>query len=196
MTRMLRCPNVLCLGAAALLATTLAMVQRQPAQDPADQPGPIHARLAKCAGEWDSETKFTMDPKQPPMEMAGSARAAMLLDGRYLQMEESGEMMGQPYTSLKIYGYNSGAKRAEAIWMWTNGTGMMVLGGEAKDGGKSLELSGGAKNASGEESFAVTVQFVSDDQFVVTLRSGEGPEGASWATTYTRKKAGAGDAAK
>ena len=57
-------------------------------------PGEPHKQLASLAGSWTTKTKSWMEPGKPPMESTGSCEEKILLDGRYLQQECTGEMMG------------------------------------------------------------------------------------------------------
>ena len=60
-------------------------------------PGEPHKQLASLAGSWTTKTKEWMEPGKPPMESTGSVEMKTLLDGRFLQQEFTGNMMGQPY---------------------------------------------------------------------------------------------------
>lgn len=57
-------------------------------------PGPEHALLTRLAGTWDATMKSWMDPAQPPMVSTGSSEQQMVLGGRFLRQEYTGEMMG------------------------------------------------------------------------------------------------------
>jgi hypothetical protein len=58
-------------------------------------PGEPHKQFASLAGSWTTKTKEWMEPGKPPMESSGVAEMKMLLDGRFLQQELTGDMMGQ-----------------------------------------------------------------------------------------------------
>ena len=64
-------------------------------------PGEPHKLLASLAGSWTTKTKEWMEPGKPPVESTGSAEMKMLLDGRFLQQEYSGQMMGQAFSDLR-----------------------------------------------------------------------------------------------
>src|SRR5918996_2296289 len=61
-------------------------------------PGEPHKQLASLAGSWTTKTKEWMEPGKPPTEATGSAEMKTVLDGRFLQQEFSGDMMGKPYS--------------------------------------------------------------------------------------------------
>ena len=71
-------------------------------------PGAPHAALAKMAGNWTYKMKMWMDPKAPPSESEGTSKGTMLLDGRYLQTDNQGNMMGMPFHGIGTMGYDRG----------------------------------------------------------------------------------------
>ena len=105
-------------------------------------PGEPHKLLASLAGNWTTKTKEWMEPGKPPMESTGSAEMKMLLDGRFLQQEYSGQMMGQPFSGLEIIGYDNLRKCYVTTWMSTMGTGTFIMEGTASDDGTTITLKG------------------------------------------------------
>ncbi len=57
-------------------------------------PGAPHKLLAGLEGTWITRTKSWMEPDKPPVEMTGTCEQKVLLGGRYLQQEYTGDMMG------------------------------------------------------------------------------------------------------
>lgn len=152
-------------------------------------PGPIHEHMKRCVGEFTTVTKMTgpgMDGMEPS---AGTAKITMSLDGRFLVTEEEGSMMGMPIKSMKIAGYNNGAKRFESVWMYTMSTGMLNLIGTSEDHGKSIKWKGTYKEADGEHTLEVTTTHVDENTFVERLLHADGEAGEMvMETTFTRKK--------
>lgn len=105
-------------------------------------PGEQHRQLASLAGSWATKTKEWTEPGKPPVETTGSAEMKMLLDGRFLQQELTGQMMGKPFYGLEIIGYDNLLKRYVTTWMSTMGTGMFDMEGTASDDGKTITLKG------------------------------------------------------
>ena len=105
-------------------------------------PGDPHKQLASLAGSWTTKTKEWMEPGKPPMESAGTAELKMLLDGRFLQQEYGGDMMGQPYSGIGVTAYDNLRKRYVSTWMDTMGTGIFVMEGTASADGKTITLKG------------------------------------------------------
>ena len=106
-------------------------------------PGEPHKQLASLAGSWTTKTKSWMEPGKPPMESTGSCEEKTLLDGRYLQQECTGEMMGQPFTGIGVQGYDNFTKKYVATWMDSMGTGIFVMDGTASADGKTITQKGG-----------------------------------------------------
>ena len=109
-------------------------------------PGEPHKQLASLAGSWTTKTKEWMDPNKPPMESTGTCEEKMMLDGRFLQQECTGDMMGQPFTGIGVTGYDNYTKKYVSTWMSSMGTGIFVMEGAASDDGKTITLQGSHKD--------------------------------------------------
>ncbi|MDD5461638.1 MAG: DUF1579 domain-containing protein [Methylococcales bacterium] len=106
-------------------------------------PGEPHKLFASLAGSWTTKTKEWMEPGKPPVESTGSAEMKILLDGRFLQQEVTGQMMGQPFSGLELIGYDNLLKRYVTAWLSTMGTGIFIMEGAASpDDDKTITLKG------------------------------------------------------
>jgi hypothetical protein len=105
-------------------------------------PGEPHKQLASLAGSWTIQTKEWMEPGKPPSESTGSVEMKMLLDGRFLQQEFSGDMMGKPYSGIGITAYDNLRKRYVSNWIDTMGTGIFSMEGTGNADGKTITLKG------------------------------------------------------
>jgi hypothetical protein len=105
-------------------------------------PGEPHKLFASLAGSWTTTTKEWMEPGKPPTESTGSAEIKMLLDGRFLQQEYTGVMMGQPYSGIGLSAYDNLRKRYVSTWIDSMGTGIFVMEGTASADGKTITLRG------------------------------------------------------
>ncbi len=105
-------------------------------------PGEPHKQFASLAGSWTTTTKSWMDPGKPPMESTGSGEMKMLLDGRFLYQEFTGEMMGQPFSGVGIDAYDNLRKRYVTVWLDTMSTGVFTMEGTASADGKTITLKG------------------------------------------------------
>jgi hypothetical protein len=149
-----------------------------------DGPGAEHKALAKMAGDY--TTKSVMDMGGQKQESVGTAKIASHMDGRFIAEEGKGEMMGMPYSSHKMYGFNNAAKKYEGVWMYTGSTGMMTMTGTSSDGGRSILFTAAVDQGGQKQNFTITVKRMDDDHFTVEMKMPEG--GPSMVTTYSRKK--------
>jgi len=137
-----------------MLAASVAMAKGKKTEKPMDPqammevytklaaPGEQHKQLASLAGSWTTKTKEWMEPNKPPVESTGSAEMKILLDGRFLQQELTGQMMGQPFSGIEITAYDNVLKRYVTSWMSTMGTGIFTMEGTASIDGKTITLKG------------------------------------------------------
>ena len=69
-------------------------------------PGPSHKDLARFVGSWDTETTILgMGPE--PMKSKGTAEWKWLFEGRWIQLNSSGQLMGRPYHNQMTMGYDN-----------------------------------------------------------------------------------------
>jgi hypothetical protein len=105
-------------------------------------PGEPHKLFATLAGGWTTTTKEWMEPGKPPTESTGTAEMKMLLDGRFLYQEFTGNMMGQPFSGVGIDAYDNMTKKYMTAWIDTMGTGIFMMEGTASTDGKTITLKG------------------------------------------------------
>ncbi len=105
----------------------------------AGTPGEMHEHLAKGVGVWHTETTMWMAPNTDPMTSEGKFTAKSIMDGRYTQVEMSGEMPGMgPYSGLGVYGFDNVSKEFVSSWIDNQGTGIANGKGELSADGKTL----------------------------------------------------------
>lgn len=170
-------------------ALTEAQQQAMQALAEQAQPGPVHAELMMRAGDY-TTTETYYAPGVEPQQFAGTAKLKSILGGRFLEEENSGDSLGQPYEGLRLYGYNNGTKQYEAIWIYNGSTAFLVLDGSSDDNGKTVRYTGAFLGpGGGRQTLRVTITQQDADHFVVKLL-GEGPNNATSTleTTYTRTK--------
>lgn len=101
-------------------------------------PGDAHKRMAGLEGSWITKSKSWMEPNKPPMESAGSCEQKMILGGRFLQQECTGDMMGQTFTGIGMMGYDNHSKTYVSTWVDSMGTGIYFMQGSASADGKTI----------------------------------------------------------
>ena len=154
-------------------------------------PGEPHKLFASLVGSWTTRTKEWMEPDKPPMESTGSAEMKMLLDGRFLQQEFTGDMMGQPYSGVGISAYDNLRKRYVTMWIDSMGTGIFTMEGTASADGKTITLKGQhAEPGGGHMTHRAVWQIVDSNTqtFDMYGTHEHGKEMKMMEITYTRKQ--------
>lgn len=188
---MTRTTILLAVAALAALLPAAVPARAEQGAGTTNTPGPIHEKMARTAGDYSTATKLWPRDGAAAIETSGTARFRLILGGRFLQEEDTGGMAAEPFSTLRLWGYNSVTKQFESAWLHTGSTSMLHLTGTSKDDGKTVEWSGSFANEKGEKiTLLVTTRAVDADHFVVSLtgRMPDGSKGASMETTYTRKK--------
>ena len=138
------------LAVAALFLSTAAFAADAPPQMSVEQqammdkmakaamPGPQHALLTKMAGEWSCTVKLQMDPSQPWQESQSTATITGLMDGRYVQEVDSGQMSGMPFSGMGLYGFDNVSGKYVSSWIDNMGTGIMTSVGTPDASGKVI----------------------------------------------------------
>ncbi len=101
-------------------------------------PGVPHKLLASLEGSWNAKVKAWMEPNGPPMESEGISEQKMLLGGRFLHQEFTGQMMGNPFTGIGITGYDNHTKKYVSTWLDSMGTATLVFEGTGSADGKTV----------------------------------------------------------
>src|SRR5262249_23711804 len=140
------------LAIVAMLASGVALAADAP-QMTADQkammdkmmkaatPEAQHAMLAKLAGEWTCTVKYQMDPAQPWQEAQSTAAVTTLMDGRYVQETDSGQVAGMPFTGMGVYGFDNVSGKYVSTWIDNMGTGIETSVGTPDASGKVITWS-------------------------------------------------------
>ncbi len=106
-------------------------------------PGRQHKALNKFVGRW----KKFMYTRWFPGEEAkthgpGEAVVTSIHAGRYIQLDEKMEMMGQPYDGLGFIGYDNFKGKYSLYWCDSLGTAASFSYGVESDGGNTLVFHG------------------------------------------------------
>lgn len=192
----------LALAVAALAKDEKADKKNQPAGAPgpgdfeafmkANAPGEHHAHLKQMAGTFDVEMDMVMAPGAPPQKTKGVQKSQMMLDGRYLHGDYTGDMMGMPFHGMSLMGYDNQKKRYFSAWVDSMSTGLIVFEGTCDEAGKVFTFTGDYDDAMTSRHLKVRTvsKFVSPDQYTFEwFETGpEGKEARTMYATYTRAK--------
>lgn len=99
-------------------------------------PGREHELLERMAGSWSTVTKSWSAPGEAPVESIGVCENKMVLGGRFLKQECSGDMMGSEFTGIGFTGYDNVEKKYVSTWLDSLGTAIYVFEGTADPGGR------------------------------------------------------------
>jgi hypothetical protein len=138
-----------CLVAGGLLATLLTA--SAPPQDPMKemmekarkwtQPGEQHKLLERFVGKWDVELRMYMGENATPPEKC-TAEVRWLMDGRWIESDWSGQMMGMPIRGHHLFGYDNFKMSYVMTAVTSFDTAMNHAEGDMTPDGKSLVLYG------------------------------------------------------
>jgi len=127
-------------------------------------PGAPHAMLARMAGEWTCSVQYQMDPSQPAQQSQSAATITSVMDGRYIQEVDSGQMMGTPFSGMGLYGYDNVVGKYVSSWIDNMGTGIMTSVGTPDASGKVITWIGTMNDpVSGKPEQSRMVMTVVDD---------------------------------
>jgi len=153
-------------------------------------PGEPHKQLASLAGSWTTKTKMWMEPNKPPTETTGFCEQKVILEGRFLQQECTGEMMGGSFTGIGVTGYDNQTKKYVSTWMDSMGTGIFVMEGTGSADGKTFTQKGShADPVQGQMKHRAVTRIVNDNTEVFEMYGAgkDGKEMKMMEIIYTRK---------
>ena len=154
-------------------------------------PGGPHKRLAKMEGSWITRTTASMSPDAPPMESKGTCKQKMILNGRFLQQEYSGDMMGTSFKGINIIGFDNHTKKYVSVWIDSMSTALYYFEGTASPNGKTItQTSRYDDPARGPMTWRSVTRIVNDNTVVYEMfnKPRGGKEEKEMEMTLTRKK--------
>lgn len=154
-------------------------------------PGEPHKQLTSLAGTWTTQTKEWMEPGKPSTESTGTCDFKVLLDGRFVQQECTGQMMGQSFTGVGTHGYDNVTKKYVTTWMDSMATGIFSMEGKAGADNKTITLYGShADPFEGLMKHRAVWKFPDANTQIFEMYGshGKGREMKGMEITYTRKQ--------
>lgn len=130
-------------------------------------PGPEHELLKKLVGEWKIATKIFPGPGAPPIEAKGEAEAESAYDGRFVEMEVKGQIMGQPWDGSYVFGFDR-FKKQYSLAIWTNVSTTLTTGlGSVDAAGSVLTYNVHMDDAQGARDTKFVIRFNADASHVL-----------------------------
>jgi len=157
----------------------------------AGTPGPAHKALEAFVGNWKAEVKCWHEPGGPPQVSQATAKSSWTLNGRFLEGEFHGEMMGKPFTGRSLMGYDNTRQKFNNVWLSDMQTSMLTSEGKGENGNKVITLEGKADcPATGRKDVPMKQVFrvLSPDKYTFEMFDGsQGENVRTMEITYTRK---------
>jgi hypothetical protein len=101
-------------------------------------PGAPHKLLARMAGSWRMKGSCRMEPGGDLIDHTGGSEQRMVLGGRFLQQDFTGEMMGTPFTGIGFTGYDNHTGKYVSTWLDSFGTGIYHFEGTGSADGRTI----------------------------------------------------------
>jgi hypothetical protein len=106
----------------------------------ASTPGEMHEHLNQGTGVWHGKNTMWMMPGAEPLTSESTTTVTSIMDGRYVNVEVSGEMPGMGrYNAVGFCGYDNVSQQFVANWIDNHSTGIMYGVGTLSPDGKTLE---------------------------------------------------------
>ncbi len=157
----------------------------------AGTPGPAHKVLNALVGNWKAEVKCWMDPGGAPQVSQGEANASWKFNGRFLEEDFRGDMMGKPFTGRTLLGFDNTKQTYNSVWVCDTQTSIFTSEGKADSGNKTITLEGKSNcPATGRKDIPMktVLRLVSPEKHVLEMFDGSRGENAkTMEITYTRK---------
>lgn len=101
-----------------------------------------HKALEYFVGTWNVKTQMWMDPSAPPEQGTGKAVYTLKHGGRYLELVQTGEAMGQAFQGNGLTGYDNLKGHYFSSWYDSMSTGLFVATGTYDAASKTWSFSG------------------------------------------------------
>lgn len=132
-------------------------------------PGDMHKKLEKYSGNFEMEITMNMMDGIDPVIMKVYSLHKMILDGRFLEMTQTGDMMGMPYHSITTLGYNNSDKNYQLSTITNMGTGTLFVSGTHDQSGRTATLTGTLSNPVNGQIIQIkqVIHFIDDDNLLI-----------------------------
>ncbi|WP_194776250.1 DUF1579 family protein [Pararhodonellum marinum] len=139
-------------------------------------PSGMHDMLKKYVGEFQMEISMDMGEGFDQSKIPVDSHHLMLLGGRYLELKQTGNMMGMEYESITIMGFNNSDKSFALTTITNMGTGTLSLFGDWDEETNSANVSGQLTNpmTKGRINVRQTISFVDADTILIESFDQEG----------------------
>lgn len=105
-------------------------------------PGEHHQVLNGGVGKWEQKLTIWMAPGAPPTESTSTSTAAWTFDGRWIEENITGTVMGMPFQGRSLMGYDNFRDEYVSIFMDNMSTAPMIARGTYEPATRTFTLTG------------------------------------------------------
>lgn len=105
-------------------------------------PGKVHKLLEQYTGSFTAEISMWMSSDTKPEVVTIQSAHTLLLGGRFLEMKQTGNMMGMVYEGITTLGFNTSDQSMSMVTLTNMGTGTLTLTGPWNETKKTATLTG------------------------------------------------------
>lgn len=152
-----------------MLTTMSSQAQKQDPWMEYMMPAEMHKMLETYSGNFTMEITMWMTAGQQPQIFTVTSMNKMILGGRFLEMTQTGNMMGMDYHSITTIGFNNSEKKFALTTLTNMGTGILSLTGSWDEKGKTANLAGTLTNPVTKKPIHVrqTISFPNSDTILI-----------------------------
>ena len=154
-------------------------------------PSTSHKMLAKSVGNWTTSMQMWAAPGTEPMKSEGTCKSEMILGGRYMQTNYSGNVMGMPFEGISTDGFDNAKKVYVNTWVDNMSTGIMHAEGKYDEASRTVIYNGTMFDPlqDKELTYRQTMQMVDDKHMVMEMfnNTKDGKEYKSMHVDYVKK---------
>lgn len=153
-------------------------------------PSAVHAWLAQYIGDFNMEINMFAADGQVGPSMSVESTHSLLLGGRFLELRQSGSMMGMPYQGITTIGFNNVDRKLTLTTITNMGTGTLTVTGDWDEESKSAELFGTLANPVTQATVQLRQFITFVDENTILIESfdtmGDQPEVKTLSYRFTR----------
>jgi hypothetical protein len=156
----------------------------------AGKPGPGHQALDYYVGDWKAEVKCWMEPGSPANVSQGTAKVSWVMNGRFLEEDFRGDMMGKPFRGRTVTGFDNVTQTYRSVWISDMQTSMFVTEGKGENGNKVLTLKGttSCPMRGTDIPMKLVLRVLGPDKHIFEMfDESQGPNAKTMEITYTRQ---------
>ena len=163
----------------ALIIYLMTTSMSATAQDPWAEymtPSDMHTLFARYTGSFDMEISMPVGEGKEPFVTNVQSEHEMILGGRYLRMDQKGDMMGMDYHAIMTLGFNNSDRQMALTAITNMGTGTLSLFGPWDEKAQTATVTGQLTNPVTKKRITVrqTISFIDENTILIESFDTEG----------------------